>query len=55
MMHYFNYAETILMDDAPMVFLYYGSNFRLMNSRVKHLENPLLRNYDLTQVMIEKK
>jgi oligopeptide transport system substrate-binding protein len=55
MMHYFNFAETILMDDAPMVFLYYGSNFRLMNNRVKHLENPLLRNYDLTQVMIEKK
>jgi oligopeptide transport system substrate-binding protein len=55
MMHYFNSAETILMDDAPMVFLYYGSNFRLMNNRVLHLENPLLRNYDLSKVMIRQK
>ncbi len=54
MMYYFNQSENILMDDAPMILLYYGSSFRLMKSRVSNLESPTLGYYDLSKVILEK-
>jgi oligopeptide transport system substrate-binding protein len=54
MMHYFNAAENILMDDAPVIFLYYGSNFKLVNSRITQLETSPLGYYDLTRVIIKR-
>jgi ABC-type transport system substrate-binding protein len=54
-MHYFNAAENILMDDIPMILLYYGSSFRLMQNRISDFENPILGNYDLSRVKLSKK
>jgi oligopeptide transport system substrate-binding protein len=54
MMYYFNQSENILMDDAPMILLYYGSSFRLMKSRVTNLGSPTLGYYDLSKVILEK-
>ncbi len=54
-MHYFNAAENILMDDIPMIMLYYGSSFRLMQNRISNLENPILGTYDLSKVKVSIK
>ncbi len=54
-MHYFNAAENVLMDDVPMILLYYGASFRLMQNRISDFENPILGNYDLSKVKLSIK
>lgn len=52
---YFRKAEQILMTDAPLMVLWYESNYRLISSRLKNFVVNPLRYFDLTRVMIEGK
>ncbi len=45
-------AEQILMNDAPLMVLWYESNYRLISSRLKNFVVNPLRYFDLTRVMI---
>ena len=49
---YFLIAEQILVDDAPLIPLWYDSNCRLINYRLKNFYTNALRYYDFTQVDI---
>ncbi|MBK9285486.1 MAG: ABC transporter substrate-binding protein [Sphingobacteriaceae bacterium] len=49
---YFLIAEQILIDDAPLIPLWYDSNCRLINFRIKNFYTNALRFYDFTQVDI---
>ncbi|HPQ09594.1 MAG TPA: ABC transporter substrate-binding protein [Bacteroidia bacterium] len=53
--YYFMKAEQILMDDAPLVVLWYEAAYRLFNSKVKNLYMNPMRYYDLRIASIEKK
>lgn len=50
--HYFMQAEQLLMRDAPIMVLWYESNYRLISSRVKNFVVNPLRYFDLTKVMV---
>lgn len=50
---YFRKAEQILMNDAPLMVLWYESNYRLISSKLKNFVVNPLRYFDLTRVMIE--
>lgn len=50
---YFLIAEQILINDAPLIPLWYDSNCRLINYRVKNFHTNALRYYDFTQVNID--
>jgi oligopeptide transport system substrate-binding protein len=50
---YFLKAEQILVNDAPLIPLWYDSNCRLITNRVKNFQSNALRYYDFTQVTIE--
>lgn len=45
-------AEQILMNDAPLMVLWYESNYRLISSKLKNFVVNPLRYFDLTRVMI---
>lgn len=45
-------AEQLLMDDAPLMVLWYESNYRLISSKLKNFVVNPLRYFDLTRVMI---
>ncbi|HRD38879.1 MAG TPA: ABC transporter substrate-binding protein, partial [Bacteroidia bacterium] len=45
-------AEQILMDEAPLIVLWYESNYRLISSRLKNFNVNPMRYIDLTRVMI---
>ncbi|HWY13045.1 MAG TPA: ABC transporter substrate-binding protein [Bacteroidia bacterium] len=49
---YFMKAEQILMNDAPLMVLWYESNYRLISSKLKNFVVNPLRYFDLTRVMI---
>jgi oligopeptide transport system substrate-binding protein len=49
---YFMKAEQLLMRDAPVMVLWYESNYRLISSRVKNFVVNPLRYFDLTKVMV---
>jgi len=49
---YFMRAEQILMNDAPLMVLWYESNYRLVSSKLKNFVVNPLRYFDLTRVMI---
>lgn len=49
---YFMKAEQILMNDAPLMVLWYESNYRLVSSKLKNFVVNPLRYFDLTRVMI---
>jgi len=49
---YFIKAEQILMSDAPLVALWYESNYRLISSRLKGFVMNPLRYFDFTRVMV---
>lgn len=51
---YFLKAEQILMDDAPVIILWYETSYRLYNNRVKNLYLNPMRYYDLRLAYIEK-
>ena len=51
---YFLKAEQILVNDAPLIPLWYDSNCRLMSNRMKNFQSNALRYYDFTQVTIEE-
>lgn len=51
---YFMKAEQILVNDAPIMVLWYESNYRLINARLKNFVINPLRYFDLTRVKIEK-
>ena len=48
-------AEQILMDDAPIIALWYESNCRLIKTRLKNFYVNPIRYFDFTQVIIEDK
>jgi oligopeptide transport system substrate-binding protein len=50
--YYFMKAEQVLMRDAPLLVLWYESNYRLISSRVKNFVVNPLRYFDLTKVMV---
>lgn len=50
--YYFMRAEQILMRDAPLMPLWYESNYRLITARVKNFYVNPLRYFDLTRVTI---
>jgi oligopeptide transport system substrate-binding protein len=50
--YYFMRAEQILMHDAPLMVLWYESNYRLISSKLKNFAVNPLRYFDLTRVMI---
>jgi peptide/nickel transport system substrate-binding protein len=54
---YFLKAEQILVDDAPLIPLWYDSNCRLISNRLKNFQSNALRYFDFSQVSIgeEKK
>lgn len=45
-------AEQVLMNDAPLMVLWYESNYRLISSRLKNFNVNPMRYIDLTRVMI---
>ncbi len=47
---YFLMAEKILMNDAPLIPLYYESNYRLISSRLLNFHVNPLRHYDFSEV-----
>jgi oligopeptide transport system substrate-binding protein len=49
---YFMKAEQIMMNDAPVMVLWYESNYRLISSKLKNFVVNPLRYFDLTRVMI---
>ncbi|MBP7809959.1 MAG: ABC transporter substrate-binding protein [Bacteroidia bacterium] len=49
---YFMKAEQILMSEAPIMVLWYESNYRLISSKLKNFFVNPLRYFDLTRVMI---
>lgn len=49
---YFMKAEQIMMNDAPIMVLWYESNYRLISSKLKNFVVNPLRYFDLTHVMI---
>lgn len=49
---YFMKAEQILMNDAPLMVLWYESNYRLISSKLKNFVVNPLRYFDLTRVMV---
>jgi oligopeptide transport system substrate-binding protein len=51
-MFYFMKAENVLMHDAPLIPLWYESNYRLITARVKNFFVNPLRYFDLTKVTI---
>ena len=52
---YFLKAEQILMDDAPLIVLWYESNCRLIKTRLKNFFVNPIRYFDFTQVTLEDK
>lgn len=46
-------AEQILMDDAPLLALWYESNCRLIKTRLKNFHVNPIRYFDFTQVIID--
>lgn len=48
-------AEQILMNDAPLMVLWYESNCRLIKTRLKNFHVNPIRYFDFTQVIIEDK
>ncbi|MGZ3899879.1 MAG: ABC transporter substrate-binding protein [Bacteroidia bacterium] len=52
---YFLKAEQILLNDAPLIPLWYESNCRLISSRMKNFYSNALRYFDFSQVQIEDK
>ncbi len=51
---YFMKAEQLLMRDAPLIVLWYESNYRLINARLKNFVINPLRYFDFTKVKIDK-
>ncbi len=51
-MVYFMKAEQILMNDAPLITLWYESNYRLITARVKNFYVNPMRYFDLTKVTV---
>ncbi|GAB4207435.1 MAG: ABC transporter substrate-binding protein [Bacteroidia bacterium] len=52
---YFMKAEQILMDDAPLIVLWYEASYRLYNNKVKELYMNPMRYYDLRIAYISSK
>ncbi len=51
---YFIKAEQILMEDAPLIVLWYEASYRLYNNKVKNLYMNPMQYYDLRIAYIEK-
>lgn len=51
---YFMKAEQLLVDDAPLIPLWYEGSYRLMSSKIKGLHLNAMRYYDLAKVYKEK-
>lgn len=51
---YFMVAEQILVDDAPLIPLWYDSNCRLISHRLKNFQSNALRYFDFSQVSLEE-
>jgi peptide/nickel transport system substrate-binding protein len=51
---YFFQAEQVLMDDAPVVVLWYDMGFRLLQSYVRNFPNNALQYRDYSEVYLEK-
>lgn len=49
---YFLKAEQIMLNDAPIIPLWYESNYRLISSRLKNFIMNPLRYFDFTKVMV---
>ncbi|MBA3663990.1 MAG: ABC transporter substrate-binding protein [Bacteroidetes bacterium] len=52
---YFLKAEQVLLNDAPLIPLWYESNCRLISSRMKNFYSNPLRYFDFSQVQLEDK
>ncbi|MCX7728073.1 MAG: ABC transporter substrate-binding protein [Bacteroidia bacterium] len=52
---YFMKAEQVLLDDAPLIVLWYEASYRLYNNKVKDLYMNPMRYYDLRVSYMEKK
>ncbi|MDX2172283.1 MAG: ABC transporter substrate-binding protein [Bacteroidota bacterium] len=52
---YFLKAEQVLLNDAPLIPLWYDSNCRLISTRMKNFHSNALRYFDFTQVDIAEK
>jgi len=51
---YFAEAENLLMEDAPVIILFYGENYIISQSFVRNLYNNSLNYLDLSQVYFRK-
>ena len=47
-------AEQVMMNDAPVLMLWYDENYRLVKSRVKNLPSNPMRCHDCSQVYLEE-
>ncbi len=52
--HYFMKAEQLLMDDAPLIVLWYEASYRLYNNKIKEFYMNPMRYYDLRIAYKEK-
>jgi oligopeptide transport system substrate-binding protein len=52
--HYFKKAEQVLMEDAPMIILWYGEKYRMIHSNVQNFHANPMKYYDLRQVHLKE-
>lgn len=50
---YFAEAERIMMEDAPVIIIWYGENYRLLHSNVHNFHNNPMNYYDLSNVYLK--
>ncbi|MCC6690095.1 MAG: ABC transporter substrate-binding protein, partial [Bacteroidia bacterium] len=51
---YFSQAEQVMMNDAPIMMLWYDENYRLIKSRVKKLPANPIRYRDCSEVYLKE-
>ncbi|MFB6258774.1 MAG: ABC transporter substrate-binding protein [Flavobacteriales bacterium] len=52
---YFRKAERIMMNDAPMIILWYGEKYRMIHSQVRNLHANPMKYYDLRRVYLKER
>lgn len=52
--HYFQEAEKVMMEDAPMIILWYGEQYRMINSSVKNYHFNPMKYFDFRSVYVKE-
>lgn len=53
--HYFKKAEQIMMEDAPMIILWYGEKYRMVHSDVRNFKANPMKYYDLRRTYLKER